>query len=115
MKLFYSDSQPRYVHFYLNKYRLTIVPNHSQPNKFYIVEQHSNSLPNNPCHKEQLHNCIKNMDAVVVAVGHKEYREMEIEKLRKYFNPIYSKPLLIDVKSIFNKEKAEKEYDYWRL
>ena len=55
------------------------------------------------------------MDAVVVAVGHKEYREMEIEKLRKYFNPIYSKPLLIDVKSIFNKEKAEKEYDYWRL
>ena len=60
-------------------------------------------------------NCIKNMDAVVVAVGHKEYREMEIEKLRKYFNPIYSKPLLIDVKSIFNKEKAEKEYDYWRL
>ena len=62
MKLFYSDSQPRYVHFYLNKYRLTIVPNHSQPNKFYIVEQHSNSLPNNPCHKEQLHNCIKNMD-----------------------------------------------------
>ena len=60
-------------------------------------------------------NCIKNMDAVVVAVGHKEYRETEIEKLRKYFNPIYSKPLLIDVKSIFNKEKAEKEYDYWRL
>lgn len=60
-------------------------------------------------------NCIKNMEAVVVAVGHKEYREMEIEKLRKYFNPIYSKPLLIDVKSIFNKEKAEKEYDYWRL
>ena len=59
-------------------------------------------------------NCIKNMDAVVVAVGHKEYREMEIEKLRKYFNPIYSKPLLIDVKSIFNKEKAEKEYDYCR-
>lgn len=60
-------------------------------------------------------NCIKNMDAVVVAVGHKEYREMEIEKLRKYFNPVYSKPLLIDVKSIFNREKAEKEYDYWRL
>ncbi|WP_308009440.1 nucleotide sugar dehydrogenase [uncultured Fusobacterium sp.] len=60
-------------------------------------------------------NCIKNMDAVVVAVGHKEYREMEIEKLRKYFNPVYSRPLLIDVKSIFNREKAEKEYDYWRL
>lgn len=59
--------------------------------------------------------CIKNMDAVVVAVGHKEYRDMKPVELRKYFNPVYAKPLLIDVKSIFNKEEAEKEYDYWRL
>lgn len=59
--------------------------------------------------------CIKNMDAVVIAVGHKEYRDMKPADLRKYFNPVYSKPLLIDVKSIFNKAEAEKEYDYWRL
>lgn len=59
--------------------------------------------------------CIKNMDAVVVAVGHKEYRDMKPVDLRKYFNPVYAKPLLIDVKSIFNKAEAEKEYDYWRL
>lgn len=60
-------------------------------------------------------NCIKNMDAVIVAVGHKEYREMKPEDLRKYFNPVYAQPLLIDVKSIFDKAEAEKEYDYWRL
>lgn len=59
--------------------------------------------------------CIKNMDAVVVAVGHKIYRDMQPIELRKYFNPVYAKPLLIDVKSIFNKADAEKEYDYWRL
>lgn len=59
--------------------------------------------------------CIKNMDAVVIAVGHKEYRDMKPADLRKYFNPVYAKPLLIDVKSIFNKAEAEKEYDYWRL
>ncbi len=59
--------------------------------------------------------CIKNMDAVVIAVGHKEYRDMKPADLRKYFNPVYSKPLLIDVKSIFDKAEAEKEYDYWRL
>ncbi len=59
--------------------------------------------------------CIKNMDAVVVAVGHKEYRDMKPADLRKYFNPVYAKPLLIDVKSIFDKAEAEKEYDYWRL
>ena len=58
---------------------------------------------------------IKNMDAIIVAVGHKEYRNMNIKDLHKYYNEVYSKPLLIDVKSIFNKEEAEKEYDYWRL
>ena len=58
---------------------------------------------------------IKNMDAIIIAVGHKEYRDMDIKDLHKYYNEVYSKPLLIDVKSIFNKEEAEKEYDYWRL
>ena len=58
---------------------------------------------------------IKNMDAIIVAVGHKEYRDMNIKELHKYYNEVYSKPLLIDVKSIFDKEEAEKEFDYWRL
>ena len=63
---------------------------------------------------EELKN-IKNMDAVIVAVGHKEYRGMDIKELHQYYNEVYSKPLLVDVKSIFDKEEAEKEYDYWRL
>ena len=58
---------------------------------------------------------IKNMDAIIVAVGHKEYRDMDIKELHKYYNEVYSKPLLVDVKSIFDKAEAEKEYDYWRL
>ena len=58
---------------------------------------------------------IKNMDAIIVAVGHKEYRNMDIKELHQYYNEVYSKPLLVDVKSIFDKEEAEKEYDYWRL
>lgn len=58
---------------------------------------------------------IKNMDAIIIAVGHKEYRDMDIKELHQYYNEVYSKPLLIDVKSIFSKEEAEKEFDYWRL
>ena len=80
---------------------------------------------------------IKNMDAIIVAVGHKEYRDMDIKELQQYYKEVYSttklpkvlkklglqeyykevysKPLLVDVKSIFDKEEAEKEYDYWRL
>ena len=60
-------------------------------------------------------NDIKNMDAIIIAVGHKEYRDINIKDLHRYYNEVYSKPLLIDVKSIFSKEEAEKEYDYWRL
>ena len=52
---------------------------------------------------------IKNMDAIIVAVGHKEYRDMDIKELHKYYNEVYRKPLLIDVKSIFNKGEAERE------
>ena len=55
------------------------------------------------------------MDAIIVAVGHKEYRDMNIKELHQYYNEVYSKPLLVDVKSIFDKEEAEKEFDYWRL
>lgn len=80
---------------------------------------------------------IKNMDAIIVAVGHKGYRDMDIKELQQYYKEVYSttklpkvlkklglqeyykevysKPLLVDVKSIFDKEEAEKEYDYWRL
>lgn len=60
-------------------------------------------------------NDIKDVDTVVVAVGHKEYREMSLEKIKKFFKKEYEKPLLIDVKSIFNKKEAEKIFDYWRL
>ena len=60
-------------------------------------------------------NDVKNMDAIIIAVGHKEYRDINIKDLHRYYNEVYSKPLLIDVKSIFSKEEAEKEYDYWRL
>lgn len=58
---------------------------------------------------------IKDVDTVVVAVGHKEYREMSLEKIKKFFKEEYKKPLLIDVKSIYNKQEAEKMFDYWRL
>jgi UDP-N-acetyl-D-galactosamine dehydrogenase len=58
---------------------------------------------------------IKNMDAIIIAVGHKQYREMKLHEFKKFFNLKYKKPLLIDVKSLYDKDCAEKEYDYWRL
>lgn len=58
---------------------------------------------------------IKEVDTVVVAVGHKEYREMSLEKIKNFFKHEYKKPLLVDVKSIYNKQETEKMFDYWRL
>ncbi|MDO4690251.1 MAG: nucleotide sugar dehydrogenase [Fusobacterium sp.] len=63
---------------------------------------------------ENLEN-VKDVDTVVVAVGHKQYREMKLEELKKLFKKDHKKPLLIDVKSIYSKKDAEDIFDYWRL
>ena len=83
----------------------------------YVVDPMADKLEAKKEYGVDLENLeeIKNMDAIIVAVGHKEYRDMDIKELHQYYNEVYSKPLLIDVKSIFDKEEAEKEYDYWRL
>lgn len=65
---------------------------------------------------------IKNMDAVIVAVGHKEYMELTLESIKKLYeeNPdslnSEDKLVLVDVKGIFDKKEAQlKNYLYWRL
>ena len=65
---------------------------------------------------------IKNMDAVIVAVGHKEYTELTLESIKKLYEekPVSlnneEKLVLVDVKGIFDKKEAQlKNYLYWRL
>lgn len=64
----------------------------------------------NPCTKEE----IKDMDALIFAVPHEEFKNIKLEDVRKmYWN---HKPVLIDVKGIFNRKEAEgMDYLYWRL
>ncbi|HXX75657.1 MAG TPA: nucleotide sugar dehydrogenase [Nitrospiraceae bacterium] len=57
---------------------------------------------------------IKNVDGVVFAVSHRTYLEMGIQKLTKVLrNP--QEGVLIDVKSMFDKESFPKSLKYWRL
>ncbi|WP_226897919.1 nucleotide sugar dehydrogenase [Paraclostridium bifermentans] len=65
---------------------------------------------------------IKNMDAVIVAVGHKEYMELTLESIKKLYEEKpeslnrENKLVLVDVKGIFDKKEAQlKNYLYWRL
>jgi len=50
----------------------------------------------------------KNLDALVVAVGHSEYRKLKPHQLKKFFNK-FNKPILADLKSLYDKYECEKE------
>ena len=57
---------------------------------------------------------ITNMDAVILAVAHTEFRQLSPSVLRKMFGE--GQPVLIDVKGILNRGACESNgYRYWRL
>ena len=60
---------------------------------------------------------IENVDCIVFAVAHNEFKEMAIHTVDKFFADIPNdEKVLIDVKSIFDKKQLEKSgYRYWRL
>lgn len=70
---------------------------------------------------------IKDMDAVVLAVSHEEYKELNLNSINSFYNNNYythingdedidDKKVMIDIKGMFNRNDAEKmDYLYWRL
>ena len=59
---------------------------------------------------------VKNMDAVVIAVAHKQFLSYTREQIGEFFNPSYEKKVLMDIKGILDrKEYLSDDYIYWRL
>ena len=69
---------------------------------------------------------IKDVDAVILAVPHEEYKELSLEGISSLYNDNYThingneeiddKMVLIDVKGMFDRKDAEEmDYLYWRL
>ncbi|QLY39828.1 nucleotide sugar dehydrogenase [Hujiaoplasma nucleasis] len=60
---------------------------------------------------------IRNMDAIVVAVGHNQFLELAFKDIDAMFKKNSSKnKVLIDIKGIFSRQAFENEgYKYWRL
>ncbi len=59
---------------------------------------------------------IKNMDAVVLAVAHDAFKQLDKESLNKLFKEGNSKKVLVDIKGLLNRKDFEGEdYLYWRL
>ncbi|RLL85930.1 nucleotide sugar dehydrogenase [Mesotoga sp. BH458_6_3_2_1] len=57
---------------------------------------------------------IKNMDALVFAVSHDEFKPLTLEYLKYLYNN--NKHVLIDVKGLFDRNEAEEmNFIYWRL
>lgn len=60
---------------------------------------------------------IKDMDCIILAVAHDEFKAMSVAEIDKLFkNADNSEKVLIDVKSILNKKEIDAAgYRYWRL
>lgn len=58
---------------------------------------------------------ISDIDAVILAVGHKEYKNIDLNSLKNIYSD-KNKMVLIDVKGIINKQEAiNLGYEFWRL
>jgi nucleotide sugar dehydrogenase len=58
---------------------------------------------------------VKEIDALIIAVGHNEYKQLDIKTFKEKFKD-EDNMILIDVKGILNKKEAIKEgYKFWRL
>ena len=60
---------------------------------------------------------VKDADCVIFAVGHKEFKELDLSNVEKmYGENVGEEKVLIDVKGIFNRCEAEsKGFRYWNL
>ena len=59
---------------------------------------------------------IKDMDAVIIAVAHKEFLKFTKEDISSFFNPNNTRKVLMDIKGLLDrKEYMTEDYLYWRL
>jgi UDPglucose 6-dehydrogenase/UDP-N-acetyl-D-galactosamine dehydrogenase len=51
------------------------------------------------------------MDCVIVAVAHDEFKKIKLENIKKFMN---NKPIIVDVRGIFDEEEAKRKGFYYR-
>jgi len=55
------------------------------------------------------------LDAIILAVAHKDYKSMKMDQFKKMFKENLEKCTLIDVKSIIDNNSFSDDFDVWRL
>lgn len=104
----------------LKEYGIDIVVTDPVSDKNELIEEYGIGLID--------YNKINNVDAIILAVSHKEYRKMSIEDFNKLYSKSnildevaatkeeFEKKVLIDVKGILDKNSINnEEFVYWRL
>ena len=61
-------------------------------------------------------NDVKDMDAVIMAVAHEDFKDYKPSDIAGFFNPAHKTRVFLDIKGIYNLEDYKApEFDYWRL
>ena len=79
----------------------------------HLMDPHAS--PNEVAHEYNLtmmDELSSNYDAIVIAVGHEQYKNMSMDELRSLMN---GTPILFDLKGIFSPPAHELGIDYWRM
>ena len=59
---------------------------------------------------------IKDMDAVIIAVAHKQFLKLTKEDISRFFNQKNARKVLMDIKGLLNRQEyMTEDYLYWRL
>lgn len=58
---------------------------------------------------------VKDIDAVIMAVKHDEFIELNKNEFKKLYSESEKKPLVLDLKGVFNKKEMAEEFNYWRM
>lgn len=59
---------------------------------------------------------IRDVDALIIAVAHEQFLELDREKISSFYHPAHKRKVLMDLKGILNhKEYLTGDFLYWRL
>lgn len=108
----------------LKEYGINVIINDPEADKKEVLKYYDIEL----CNLEDIHD----VDAVILAVSHKEYENLTMNKIKRFYNNTFSKlnelaiskdwenssykNVLIDVKGTIDRKEAESNnFIYWRL
>lgn len=91
----------------LNEYEVETIVVDPVADKYEMSHEHPEIVVKN-------YDEVYDVDAVVFAVSHDEFKDITLKDVKKHYNS--GEKVLFDIKGIFNKEEAEEEgYLYWRM